>query len=197
VLACCILCFMTATVLVTGGAGFIGSHAVEALLAAGEQVRVLDDFSTGRRENLSGMNGALEVIDGDVREPETVAAAMCGCDRVLHLAAIASVARSFDDPATTEAVNVDGTANVLAAAQAGRERAGSFWPRRVRSTVQRASCPYPRRRRPAPNHRMRSPSLLPKVSAGPPARTTSLMSASCASSTFMAPGRTPRPITRA
>jgi UDP-glucose 4-epimerase len=114
---------MTTNVLITGGAGFIGSHAVETLLAAGERVRVLDDFSTGRRENLAGMNGALEVIDGDVREPETVMAAMRGCDRVLHLAAIASVARSFDDPATTEAVNVDGTANVLAAAsRAGARR---------------------------------------------------------------------------
>ena len=114
---------MSATVLITGGAGFIGSHAAETLLAAGEQVRVLDDFSTGRRENLAGMNGALEVIDGDVREPETVAAAMRGCDRVLHLAAVVSVARSFDDPAATEAVNVGGTANVLAAAtKAGARR---------------------------------------------------------------------------
>ena len=107
---------MTDGVLITGGAGFIGSHAVEALLAAGEKVRVLDDFSTGRRENLAGMSGALEVIEGDVRDPEIVAAAMSGCDRVLHLAAIASVARSFDDPETTEAVNVAGTANVLAQA---------------------------------------------------------------------------------
>ena len=108
---------MTATVLITGGAGFIGSHAAEALLSAGETVRVLDDFSTGRRENLAGMSGALEIIEGDVGERQTVAAAMRGCDRVLHLAAIASVTRSFEDPATTEAVNVGGTANVLAAAR--------------------------------------------------------------------------------
>ncbi len=107
---------MSATVLITGGAGFIGSHAVEALLTAGEQVRVLDDFSTGHRGNLAGLNGPLEVIDGDVRDPETVATAMRGCDRVLHLAALVSVAGSFDDPETTEAVNVGGTANVLAAA---------------------------------------------------------------------------------
>jgi UDP-glucose 4-epimerase len=112
--------FMSATVLITGGAGFIGSHAVEALLAAGAQVRVLDDFSTGRKENLAGMNGALEVMDGDVREPGAVAAAMRGCDRVLHLAAIVSVARSFDDPEAAEAVNVSGTANVLAAASKAR-----------------------------------------------------------------------------
>ncbi len=107
---------MTDGVLITGGAGFIGSHAAEALLGAGETVHVLDDFSTGRRENLAGLCGALEVVEGDVRDPKTVAAALRGCDRVLHLAAIASVARSFDDPATTEAVNVGGTANVLAAA---------------------------------------------------------------------------------
>jgi UDP-glucose 4-epimerase len=114
---------MTATVLITGGAGFIGSHAAAALLAAGETVRVLDDFSTGRRENLAGMAGALEVIEGDVRERQTVAAALHGCDRVLHLAAIASVTRSLEDPATTEAVNVGGTANVLAAARdAGARR---------------------------------------------------------------------------
>ncbi len=114
---------MTDGVLITGGAGFIGSHAAAALLAAGERVRVLDDFSTGRRENLASLSGVLDVIEGDVREPETVAAAMHGCDRVLHLAAIASVQRSFDDPAATEAVNVGGTANVLVAARnAGARR---------------------------------------------------------------------------
>ena len=59
---------------------------------------MLDDFSTGRRENLAGFSGSIEVIEGDVREPATVIAAMRGCDRVLHLAAIASVTRSFDDP---------------------------------------------------------------------------------------------------
>ena len=114
---------MTATVLITGGAGFIGSHAAAALLAAGETVRVLDDFSTGLRENLAAMPKVLEIIEGDVRELQTLAAAMRGCDRVLHLAAIASVTRSFEDPATTEAVNVGGTANVLAAAgEAGVRR---------------------------------------------------------------------------
>ena len=109
--------------LITGGAGFIGSHAVEALLAAGESVRVLDNFSTGRRENLASMAGALEVVEGDIRDVATVAAAAAGCDRVLHLAAIASVTRSFDDPQETRAVNVEGTANVLAAArEAGARR---------------------------------------------------------------------------
>jgi UDP-glucose 4-epimerase len=114
---------MTASVLITGGAGFIGSHAAEALLADGESVRVLDNFTTGRRENLAGMAGSLDVIEGDIRDRATVARAAAGCDRVLHLAAIASVTRSFDDPAETEAVNVAGTANVLAAAKdAGARR---------------------------------------------------------------------------
>jgi len=108
---------MTDGVLITGGAGFIGSHAAAALLAAGERVRVLDDFSTGRHENLVGLPGPLEIVEGDVRSPETVARAARGCDRILHLAAIASVTRSFADPATSEAVNVAGTANVLAAAR--------------------------------------------------------------------------------
>jgi len=125
---------MTTTVLVTGGAGFIGSHAVEELLAHGERVRVLDNFTTGRRENLAGVTeaagvagrsgyaGDLEVVEGDVRDTATVAVAAAGCDRVLHLAAIASVSRSFDDPQETRVVNVDGTANVLAAARAAGAR---------------------------------------------------------------------------
>ena len=114
---------MAAPVLVTGGAGFIGSHAVEALLADGESVRVLDNFTTGRRANLAGLAGDLRVIEGDVRDRDAVARAAAGCGRVLHLAAIASVTRSFDDPAETEAVNVGGTANVLDAARnAGARR---------------------------------------------------------------------------
>ncbi len=113
---------MTAAVLVTGGAGFIGSHAVEELLVAGERVRVLDDFTTGRRANLAGLAGDLEVMEGDIRDPAAVAAALAGCDRVLHLAAIASVTRSFTDPQETWAVNVGGTANVLAAARAAGAR---------------------------------------------------------------------------
>ena len=117
--------------LVTGGAGFIGSHAVEALLAGGERVRVLDDFSTGKHENLSSVSGALEtgaleVVEGDVRAAGACAAATRGCDRVLHLAAVASVTRSFDDPAETDAVNVGGTANVLTAAREAGVRRVAF-----------------------------------------------------------------------
>ncbi len=110
-------------ILVTGGAGFIGSHAVDALLAAGSDVRVFDDFSTGRRENLEGSAAGVEVVTGDVRDEDALFAAVRGCEAVLHLAAIASVAKSLADPATTEAVNVSGTMNVLKAAhQAGAAR---------------------------------------------------------------------------
>jgi len=94
---------MTATVPIPGAPASFGSHAAAALLAAGETVRVLDDFSTGRRENLAGMAGALDVKEGDVRERQRWRRRCTACDRVLHLAAIASVTRSFEDPATTEA----------------------------------------------------------------------------------------------
>ncbi|HSL95385.1 MAG TPA: NAD-dependent epimerase/dehydratase family protein [Thermoleophilia bacterium] len=118
--------------LVTGGAGFIGSHVVERLLAAGAAVRVLDDFSTGKRENLSaavegaadataavlaGPASRLEVVEGDVRDAELVRAVVEGCDAVLHLAAIVSVTRSVEDPVGTGAVTHGGTVNV--ATQAG------------------------------------------------------------------------------
>jgi nucleoside-diphosphate-sugar epimerase len=101
-------------VLVTGGAGFIGSHLVDALLARGARVRVLDDLSTGRRENLSE---AAELVEGDIREVRACRAACAGASYVFHQAALGSVPRSISDPATTVAVNVTGTANVLAAAR--------------------------------------------------------------------------------
>lgn len=104
--------------LVTGGAGFIGSHVVEALLGQGEQVKVLDNFFTGRRENLADLEGKLELICGDVRDYATVKEAVAGVDYVLHLAAIPSVIRSVEDPLLTNQVNVEGTLNLL---QASRE----------------------------------------------------------------------------
>ena len=104
-------------ILVTGGAGFIGSHIVEELLRRGERVRVLDDFSTGRRENLGPFLGRIELIEGDLRDPSTVRQAVQGVDCVLHQAAIASVQRSVDDPLETHAVNATGTLNLLVAAQ--------------------------------------------------------------------------------
>ncbi len=108
--------------LVTGGAGFIGSNLVEALLAREEQVRVLDNFSTGKPKNLSGLVGDLEVIEGDVTDLSTVRSAMNGIDYVFHEAAIASVHRSVNDPIATDRTNVLGTLNVLWAAYEARVR---------------------------------------------------------------------------
>lgn len=103
--------------LVSGGAGFIGSHVVEALLEQGEQVRVLDNFFTGRRENLADFGGKLDLICGDVRDYPTVQKAVAGVDYVLHLAAIPSVIRSVEDPLLTNQVNVEGTLNLLQASR--------------------------------------------------------------------------------
>jgi UDP-glucose 4-epimerase len=103
--------------LVTGGAGFIGSNIVEELVARGETVRVLDNFSTGRRENLNVFMGKIELIEGDIRSLNTVKNAMAGVDYVLHQAALPSVARSIEDPVTTSEVNINGTLNVLIAAK--------------------------------------------------------------------------------
>ena len=103
--------------LVTGGAGFIGSHLAEALVERGERVRVLDDLSTGRRENLAAVAGHIELLVGDVADPDTAGQAVAGCDVVLHLAAIPSVQASLEDPRRTHQVNVGGTLNVLEAAR--------------------------------------------------------------------------------
>jgi UDP-glucose 4-epimerase len=105
------------TYLVTGGAGFIGSHIVDALLARGDQVRVLDNFSTGRRENLPIDVPALEVMEGDITDSSTVQQAVQHVDYVLHQAALVSVTQSMADPAAAHAVNVTGTLNVLMAAR--------------------------------------------------------------------------------
>jgi UDP-glucose 4-epimerase len=101
-------------ILVTGGAGFIGSHLVEKLLLAGDRVRVLDDLSTGKRENLPHHN-ALEFVEGDIRDAGLVSRCMEGMDAVVHLAAVASVQASIDDPIRTHQVNFDGTLNLLEA----------------------------------------------------------------------------------
>ncbi len=106
---------MTAISLVTGGAGFIGSHIVEALLARGERVRVLDDFSSGREENLPD-DARLEVVRGDVRDWETVQRAVDGVGRIFHQAAFVSVPLSLERPLDCFAINVRGTVNVLEAA---------------------------------------------------------------------------------
>jgi nucleoside-diphosphate-sugar epimerase len=104
-------------VLVTGGAGFIGSNLVRALLERGNQVRVLDNFATGRRENLVDIAGDVELVEGDLRSYERVHTAVRGTEVVFHLGALGSVPRSVQDPLTTTAVNVDGTLNVLLAAR--------------------------------------------------------------------------------
>ncbi|NUN51639.1 MAG: SDR family oxidoreductase [Planctomycetaceae bacterium] len=104
--------------LVTGGAGFIGSNIVHRLAADGERVRVLDDFSTGKRANLRGLPPArVQVIEGDLRDWRAVLAAVRGCDYVLHQGALGSVPRSLADPVTTTEVNVLGSVNVLEAAR--------------------------------------------------------------------------------
>jgi nucleoside-diphosphate-sugar epimerase len=108
---------MVRTALVTGGAGFIGSHLVGRLLADGWQVRVLDNFSSGSDCNLRAFLPDVEVIEGDVRDGERCQAAARGADTVFHLAAIASVASSVADPLTSHQVNVGGTLNVLMAAR--------------------------------------------------------------------------------
>ena len=111
------------TVLVTGGAGFIGSHVTADLLRRGHAVRVLDNFSTGKRENLAVVGGDVELIEGDVRSYERTHAATKGIDCVIHLAALPSTPRSVQDPLTTNAVNVTVTLNVvLAARDAGAKR---------------------------------------------------------------------------
>lgn len=115
--------------LVTGGAGFIGSHIVEGLLRRGHQVRVLDNFATGAKYNLDavqqqlraeGMPGALELIEGSILDTETLAAAIAGLDYVFHQAALPSVAFSLQDPLLSNRVNVEGTLCVLIAARDAR-----------------------------------------------------------------------------
>jgi nucleoside-diphosphate-sugar epimerase len=104
-------------VLVTGGAGFIGSHLVEGLLRAGHSVRVLDDFATGRRENLRHLAGEFELIEGSILDPGTLQRALGGVAVVYHEAAIPSVPRSVRNPGMSNEVNVTGTLNVLIAAR--------------------------------------------------------------------------------
>lgn len=110
--------------LVTGGAGFIGSHLVEYLTERGYEVRVLDNFSTGKPENLENLGGGrlkpgrdFEVMNGDVRDMDAVERAMSGVVGVFHEAALGSVPRSVEDPVTTQKVNADGTLNIFVAAR--------------------------------------------------------------------------------
>jgi UDP-glucose 4-epimerase len=102
-------------VLVTGGGGFIGSNLVRALLERGDDVRVLDNFATGLRTNLDGLD--VEIVEGELRSYERVHNAVRGTEIVFHLGALGSVPRSVQDPLTSGAVNVEGTLNVMLAAR--------------------------------------------------------------------------------
>lgn len=103
--------------LVTGGAGFIGSNIVEELLRRGHSVRVLDNFSTGKRINLAEFEKDIHLIDGDIRNYHIVNNAVKGIEVILHQAALPSVPRSIADPITSNQVNIDGTLNILEAAR--------------------------------------------------------------------------------
>ncbi|GLO58028.1 NAD-dependent dehydratase [Pseudomonas putida] len=104
-----------APILITGGAGFIGSHLCDALLAKGYAVRILDDLSTGKRDNLQITHPRLELIEGDVADAGLVSRAAAGCAAVVHLAAVASVQASVEDPVKTHQSNFIGTLNVCEA----------------------------------------------------------------------------------
>ncbi len=103
--------------LITGGAGFIGSNLAEYLLRKGWQVRILDNLSTGKMENLTTVKKDVDFIKGDIRDQSLVGKAVLGCPIVFHQAALPSVLRSITEPLLTHDVNVNGTLNVLLAAQ--------------------------------------------------------------------------------
>lgn len=103
--------------LVTGGAGFIGSHLVERLVGDGESVRVLDNFATGKRDNLAPFEGRIDLVEGDLRSPEDCARACAGIEVVFHEGAVPSVPKSVEDPVTSHTSNIDGTFNILMAAK--------------------------------------------------------------------------------
>ena len=107
--------------LITGGAGFIGANLAEALVKAGERVRIFDNFSTGLRANLAAIHGRVEIVEGDLRDYDTVRRATDGVVYVCHQAALRSVERSVDDPLSTDEVNVHGTLHVLMAAREARQ----------------------------------------------------------------------------
>lgn len=114
---------MPETYIVTGGAGFIGSHIADRLLRDGHRVRIIDNFSTGKRENLAHLTGDLEIHEVSITDRAALQTVFEGVDYVFHQAALPSVPRSIDDPLTTHEFNVTGTLNVLLAARdAGAKR---------------------------------------------------------------------------
>jgi len=114
--------FPMALYLVTGGAGFIGSNLVREILRRGDRVRVLDNFSTGKRENLEAVKDQVEVLEADIRDPEACRRACKGAEFVLHQAALGSVPRSVADPGTSHESNATGTLNMLLAARDAKAR---------------------------------------------------------------------------
>jgi nucleoside-diphosphate-sugar epimerase len=104
-------------VLVTGGGGFIGSHLAAHLVSRGHEVRIIDNFATGRRSNVVALSPEVELVEGDIQSYERVHNAVVGCEVVLHQAALPSVPRSVQDPLTSNATNVTGTLNTLLAAR--------------------------------------------------------------------------------
>jgi len=147
-------------VLVTGGAGFIGHHLVRALLERDDSVAIIDDMSTGLAGRLDGLNGNVDLVVGDIRDPQAMRRAAAGAEVIFHQAALPSVARSVADPATSTSVNVDGTVQVMLAAIAARTRrvvlAGS-------SSIYGISPELPRRETQTPDPR--SPYAASKVAA--------------------------------
>jgi len=113
---------MPSTFLITGGAGFIGSSIARALLARGDRVRVIDNFFSGKRENLADIAGDVELIEGDIRDEDALARAVRGVEVIFHEAAIPSVPRSLADPIASHEANATGTLKVLAAAKKGGVR---------------------------------------------------------------------------
>ena len=107
----------TMNILITGGSGFIGSHTTELFVKDGHKVRVVDDFSSGARDNLSAVAGEIELIDLDIRDYAALEAACEGIDTILHLAAIPSVEKSILEPLVTHEVNATGSLNIIAAAR--------------------------------------------------------------------------------
>lgn len=105
-----------ANILVTGGAGFIGSHLASHMVESGHAVRIFDNFATGKRENLAHLAGRFELREGDMRDPDECVEACRGIDYVFHEAAIPSVPKSVDDPQTSHDANINGTFNMLRAA---------------------------------------------------------------------------------
>ena len=137
-------------VLVTGGAGFIGSHLVEALLGEGYRVRVVDNLSTGHRANLAHLEGRYEWIEGDLADFDVCRRAAEGVEYVFHQAAIPSVPRSVREPLAVARQRPDGDAQHARGRAAGGRRAGSSSPRRAAPTARPRSCPSTRRCFPSP-----------------------------------------------